>query len=156
MFQPVDLYSNTILAEKPKLSPITPFKRIPQSRIGEGGPEVSANSSIADDPLMIIGQSTSGVDTRAVLAQSSEYQILENARRAFVQSRSGVAVGSGSGSGSSESASAYTELEQKYAELEAKLAAMMAQVAPVAPVVSTSDISAALSGLRTSTKRRKA
>ncbi|KAG0355698.1 Pre-rRNA-processing protein ipi3 [Podila minutissima] len=154
MFQPVDLYSNTILADKPKLSPITPFKRIPQSRIGEGGPEVSANSSIADDPLVMVGHSTSGVDQSAVLAQSSEYQILESARRTFVQSRAGVVVGSGSGS--SDGASAYQELEQKYAELEAKLASMMAPVAPVAPVVSTSDISAALSGLRTSTKRRKA
>lgn len=152
MFQPVDLYSNTILTDKPKLSPITPFKRIPQSRIGEGGPDVNANTSIADDPLVIIAPSTSGVDNGAVLAHSSEYQILESARRAFVQSRSGVVVGSGS-SGSSESASAYKELEQKYAELEAKLAAMMT---PVVPVVSTSDISAALSGLRTSSKRRKA
>ncbi|KAF9430824.1 Pre-rRNA-processing protein ipi3 [Podila epigama] len=155
LFQPADLYSNTILAEKPKVAPITPFKRIIQSRIGEGGPEVSGNTSIADDPLMVIAPSLSGVDRTSVLAQSSEWKVLEGARRGFVQSRAGVMAGSSAETTTLESdTEAYKTLEAKYKELEAKLAAMMAP--PAAPVVSTSDISAALSGLRTSNKRRKA
>ncbi|KAI8596593.1 WD40-repeat-containing domain protein [Dissophora ornata] len=157
LFQPADLYTNTTLSEKPKISAITPFKRIPQSRIGEGGPEVNGNNSIADDPHIMIGSSTSDVGLSAVLAQSQEYQMLESVRRAFVGARGGVTAGSSERSG--KSSQEYEELQQRYQEMEAKLAALMAPGAAATaqqPVVSSSDISAALSGLRsTGTKRRK-
>ncbi|KAF8985241.1 Pre-rRNA-processing protein ipi3 [Entomortierella lignicola] len=153
LFQPADLYSNSILTEKPKISSITPFKRIPQARIGEGGPEVSANNSIADDPQIVISQSTSGIGQNAVLGLSQEYQLMESVRRAFVDSRSGITAGSTITAGSRE----YLELQQRYQELEARLA-NMAVAAPVPqPAVSSLDVAAALSGLRGSgTKRRKA
>ncbi|KAF9997696.1 Pre-rRNA-processing protein ipi3 [Entomortierella chlamydospora] len=152
LFQPADLYSNSTLPEKPKISPITPFKRIPQSRIGEGGPEVNGNNSIADDPQIIIAPSTSGIGRSAVLAQSQEYQLLESVRRGFVSSRTGVTAGSTTttietspGAGSKD----YLELQQRYQELEARLASLTTAVsAPAAPVVSPLDVSAALSGLR--------
>ncbi|KAG0360104.1 WD40-repeat-containing domain protein [Gamsiella multidivaricata] len=159
LIQPADLYSNTTLSEKPKVSPITPFKRIPQSRMGEGGPEVNGNNSIADDPQIMISTSTSSVGQAAALAQSQEFRILESARCALVGSRSGGL--STAASGTKSSAQDYEELQKRYQELEAKMAAMMSAGAAAAvaqqPVVSSSDISAALSGLRSSgTKRRKA
>jgi hypothetical protein len=164
LFQPADLYSNTTLADKPKVHSITPFKRIPQARIGEGGPEINGNNTIADDPLIMIPSTvsstySSSLSAAALLASSSqEEQLLEMARRAFVGARFGsVAAGSASSPSSATSTGAYQELEQKYRELEARLAALTPAPAPVQPVVSQSDISAALSGLRSSgTKRRKA
>ncbi len=96
MFQPADLYSNTTLSDKPKVSAITPFKRIPQSRIGEGGPEVNGNNSIADDPLIIISPSTSRVDREGALAQSQEHQLLESVRHTFVSTRSATVAGTSS------------------------------------------------------------
>ncbi|KAF9135461.1 Pre-rRNA-processing protein ipi3 [Mortierella sp. GBA39] len=163
LFQPADLYSNTTLADKPKVHSITPFKRIPQARIGEGGPEVNGNNTIADDPLILIPSTvsstySSSLSSAALLASlSQEQQLLEMARRAFVGARSGsVAAGSAASPATSTSTVAYQELEQKYRELEARLAALTPAPA-VQPVVSQSDISAALSGLRSSgTKRRKA
>ncbi|KAI1312296.1 Pre-rRNA-processing protein ipi3 [Mortierella claussenii] len=175
LFQPADLYSNTTLSDKPKISPITPFKRIPQSRLGEGGPEVNGNNSIADDPQMIVATSTTDVDTTAVLRQSREYQLLESARRVLAGSRGNVVASSSSSSLSSSSLSSssspsslldmtslkeHQELQQKYQDLEARLANLMATtpaVPPPQPVVSSLEVSAALSGLRSSgTKRRKA
>jgi hypothetical protein len=156
------------LVEKPKLSSITQFKRIPQSRLGEGGPEVSGNNSIADDPLIRISTSTSRVDQSAILAQLPEYQLLESARRAFVGARASIVATNGSGAVSSLSSTSssslehtaqqFAALEQMNRELEAKLAAMMsAQATPVQPVATASDVTAALSGLRSAgTKRRKA
>lgn len=167
LIQPADLYSNTTLVEKPKLSSITQFKRIPQSRLGEGGPEVSGNNSIADDPLIRISTSTSRVDQSAILAQLPEYQLLESTRRAFVGARASMVATNGSGavsslsstsSSSEHTAQQFAALEQMNRELEAKLAAMMsAQATPVQPVATASDVTAALSGLRSAgTKRRKA
>ncbi|KAF9920625.1 Pre-rRNA-processing protein ipi3 [Linnemannia zychae] len=164
LFQPADLYSNTILTEKPKVDSITPFKRIPQARFGEGGPDIHGNNSIADDPLIMIPSAISSTyssssSTSTLLGYSSQEQdLLEMARRAFVGARSGsVAVGSTAASSSATSSEEYRELEQKYRELEARLAALTPVPAPVQPVVSQSDITAALSGLRSSgTKRRKA
>ncbi|KAF9950753.1 Pre-rRNA-processing protein ipi3 [Mortierella alpina] len=155
MFQPADLYSNTTLPDKPKVSAITPFKRIPQSRIGEGGPEVNGSNSIADDPLIVISPSTSKVNREDVLAQSQEYQLLESVRHAFVSARSATVAGMSLSSGTSTQE--YQDLEVKYKELEQKLAAMVAATpaAPVQPVVSESDINAALSGLRSSGNKRR-
>ncbi|KAF9583077.1 Pre-rRNA-processing protein ipi3 [Lunasporangiospora selenospora] len=163
--QPADLYSNTTLTEKPKLSPLTPFKRIPQPRFGEGGPEVSANASIADDPLIVIAPTTTLEDRNPTLAYSSEHQLLESVRLAFVNNRSAIVAGTFDGPVSTRSPSAtqeYQDLEKKYKELEERLASMMnlstppVQAAPKQSSVSSSDISAALSGLRSSTKKRKA
>ncbi|KAG0323249.1 Pre-rRNA-processing protein ipi3 [Dissophora globulifera] len=159
LFQPVDLYSNTTLTEKPKVAAITPFKRIPQARMGEGGPDVNGNNSIADDPQIMIATSTSGVDESDVLAQSQEHQMLENVRRAYVGSRGGLSASSGASG--TKLAQEYQDLQLKYQELEAKLASLTASGAaapvPAQPSLSSSDISAALSGLRSSgTKRRKA
>ncbi|KAK3807447.1 MAG: WD40-repeat-containing domain protein [Linnemannia gamsii] len=165
LFQPADLYSNTTLADKPKVHSITPFKRIPQARIGEGGPEIHGNNTIADDPLIMVPSTvssnySSSLSAATLLASSSqEEQLIEMARRAFVGARSGsVASNAGSTpSSSTASTQAYEELEQKYRELEARIAALTTAPAPVQPVVSQSDISAALSGLRSAgTKRRKA
>ncbi|KAG0248460.1 Pre-rRNA-processing protein ipi3 [Mortierella polycephala] len=162
LFQPADLYSNTTLAEKPKISAITPFKRIPQSRIGEGGPEVNGSNSIADDPWMMVSKSTSGVSQSDILAQSQEYQLLESVRRTFVGSRSALVAGSMPTTGSTTSD--FDELQKKYDDLQQRLEAMTASGAsaaapqPVQPVVSQSDINAALSGLsglRTGNKRRR-
>ncbi|KAF9908831.1 Pre-rRNA-processing protein ipi3 [Linnemannia zychae] len=162
LFQPADLYSNTTLADKPKVHSITPFKRIPQARIGEGGPEMHGNNTIADDPFITIlptvsSNYSSSLSTAALLASpSQEEQFLEMARRAFLGARSG-SVASAAATAGSTSSTQYQELEQKYRELEARLAALTPAPAPVQPVVSQDDISAALSGLRNSgTKRRKA
>ena len=162
LIQPADLYSNTTLVEKPKLSAITQFKRIPQSRLGEGGPEVSGNNSIADDPMIRISTSTSGVDKDAILASLPEYQLVESVRRAYVGARGTVVATATNGSGAVASSSSkhtaqqYATLEAINNDLEAKLAALMFATAPIQPAVSESDISAALSSLRTGSKRRKA
>ncbi|KAF9364201.1 Pre-rRNA-processing protein ipi3 [Mortierella sp. NVP85] len=185
LIQPADLYSNTTLTEKPKLTPITPFKRIPQPRLGEGGPELKsiASNPIAEDPQIMIHASsiTASLDKDSVwLPQSLESQTLEGARRSFVRAQSGTAaaglslrsLASPVSPAALGTAQEYADLQQRCQELEAKLAAMMTSpsitgvptgegaAAPVAipgPIVSPSDISAALSGLRSSgTKRRKA
>ncbi|KAF9996413.1 Pre-rRNA-processing protein ipi3 [Modicella reniformis] len=183
LIQPADLYSNSTLTEKPKLSPIAPFKRIPQPRLGEGGPELNhAKNPIGDDPQIIIAPSIISMDKS--IPMSHESKILDSARRALVGAWDGTAAVSVitrtsppslSSSSSLASAQEYAELQQKCQELEAKLAAMTTTtttttaiagsgIVPVAgqaqqqqPVVSSSTISAALSGLRSSgTKRRKA
>ncbi|KAF9435445.1 Pre-rRNA-processing protein ipi3 [Entomortierella beljakovae] len=139
-----DIKQHKVLTEKPKLAPITAFKRIPQSRIGEGGPEFNSNSSIADDPQIVIAPSTTNI-TGIV---GTEYQqFLQGVYRSLANNSTADNTSTIGGYNSGQS-NDYLGLQRKYQELEARLATMTAPVVPSAPVVSSVDVSAALSGLR--------
>ncbi|KAG0235948.1 Pre-rRNA-processing protein ipi3 [Actinomortierella wolfii] len=167
MFQPADLYSNTTLTKKPKLQPVGRFGRLPQSRIGGGDEGLNVIvSNIAEDIPSFLTSAESTTDATASSMQvDREAQLLEGATRSHVHHRSHLLSSSG-GEMSSVNNKDYQELEQKYRELEAKIASLQQdqqqrqQQQQQQPIVTQDEVSSALEGLRSSGgpthKRRRA
>ncbi|KAF9167972.1 Pre-rRNA-processing protein ipi3 [Actinomortierella ambigua] len=172
MFQPADLYSNTTLTKKPKLQPVGRFGRLPPSRLGSDEGLNVIVSNIAEDIPSFLTAAESEVDhhhfhtgpSSSILVDKEE-QLLAGATNAHVYHRSHLLSSSGGGDVSSTQNKDYQALEQKYRELEARVATLQQQQStpqqqqPQQPVVTQNEVSSALEGLRSSGgahKRRRA